>query len=207
MGGVLLLLAFEIWFDWIPPYPESEIGTKGGYSVLSFAILYLLARAIKLYGLPKWFSKYSLIIYFVCSLTLAFSGQFVNKFVDKDVSFLVFSYINPIVIISSLAFFMSFERLHVHSKFINHIAQSTLAILLGHTAIYFLYTKQFNYLYNHFSGIQVVVYWALAIAIVFFVTLAIDQIRLLLYKPIKKWIKGNIQNDDIFDINQSRFNV
>ena len=74
------------------------------------------------------------------------------------------------------------------------------AVLLGLSAIFFLYTKQFKYLYDHFSGWQVVGYWALAIIIVFCASIAIDQIRLLLYKPIEKLMKQKIKNNEIIPI-------
>ena len=93
---------------------------------------------------------------------------------------------------------MIFEQMDIQSNFINHIAKSTLAVLLGHSAIFFLYTKQFKYLYDNFSGIQVVVLWALAIALVFCASIMIDQIRLLLYKPIENLLKAKIKNNNLF---------
>lgn len=198
-GGVIALIIIELWFDWLPPAPIVRIGAQSGYSVLSFAILYLMARAIRLYGLPQWFKKNSFFIYVGCSLMLGFSA-YIGTMLGHDVTGLCFPYINPIVIISSVAFLMMFERLNITSKFINHLAKSTLAVLLGHSAIFFLYTKQFKYLYDHFSGLQVVGYWALAIIIVFCASIAIDQIRLLLYKPIEKLMKKYIKNNEIIPI-------
>ena len=119
-----------------------------------------------------------------------------------DISKLGYSYINPIVILSSVAFLMIFEQMDIQSKFINHIAKSTLAVLLGHSAIFFLYTKQFKYLYDNFSGIQVVAFWALAIIIVFGASIMIDQIRLLLYKPIENYMKAKIKNNNIFEFEE-----
>ena len=192
-GGVIILLLYELWFDWMPPYPETRIGAKNGYSVLSFIILYLLARAVKLYGLPQQFSKWSFFIYTGCSLMIALVAQVTEN------QRLCFAYNNPLVILSSLAFLMMFKGMNLQSKLINHLAKSTLGVLLGHSAIFFLYTKQFKYLYDHFSGIMVVAYWTLAIAIVFSASIAIDQIRLLLYKPIEKMIKVKIKTNNIFD--------
>lgn len=193
-GGVIILLLYEFWFDWLPPYPESRIGAKNGYSVLSFMILYLLARAVRLYGLPQWFKKRSFLIYTCCSLIIALIAKGTGNQVQ------CYAYINPLVILSSLSFLMMFDGLKLQSKVINHLAKSTLAVLLGHTSIYFLYTKQFKYLYDHFSGINVVAYWTLAVAVVFCASIAIDQIRLLLYKPIEKWLKVTIKKNNIFDL-------
>ena len=195
VGGVFSLLFIEIWFGWLPPYPESGIGTKGGYSMLSFIILYLLARTIRLYGLPEWFKKFSLIIYVVLSIltgVLSYLGYYAGIFV---------LYCSPFVILSSVAFLVMFEKMSLHSKFINHIAKSTLAVLLGHTSISLLYTKQFKFLYDNFSGLKVVSYWILAVAIVFCISVLIDQIRILIYKPIENQLKLCIKNNNIFGIN------
>ena len=88
--------------------------------------------------------------------------------------------------------------MNIQSNIINHFAKSTLACLLGHTAIYFLYTKQFKYLYEHFSGIEVVAYWFLAVVIVFGGSVLLDQLRLLIWKPISKWLSEHIKNNTLF---------
>ena len=196
---VIALLIIEIWFDWLPPHPSFTLGTNGGHSVVSFLILYLLARAIQLYGLPVWFYKNSLYIYIVCSFLLAFFGLCVHGN-DKMVKW-VFYDNNPVVILSSVAFLLTFEKMKLkQSKFINHVAKSTLAVLLGHSAIFYIYTKQFNYLYNHFSGHQLIFYWALAVIIVFCASIAIDQLRILLYNPLENFLKNTIRNNNIFEL-------
>ncbi len=198
IGLVALLLLSEIWFDLLPPNPDIKLGSNRGYSVLSFIILYLLARAIRLYGLPRWFKKYSPYIYIICSLVL---GVLAHSLLSAGkigaINKYCFAYNNPIVILSAVAFFIMFEKLHFQSRILNYFAKSTLAILLGHTAISFLYKKQFLYLYNHYSGVEVVVYWAVSIIIVFCGCIIIDQIRLLLYRPIERLMKSKIKNNYI----------
>lgn len=195
---VLLLLFIEIWFDWLPPRPAAKIGANNGYSVLSFAILYLLARAIRLYGLPSWFKKISPLVYVGCSLTLGFAAYFGTR-MGLYVINLCFSYINPLVLLSSIAFLTMFEQMHFQSRFINYIAKSTLAVLLGHSAIFFIYTKQFKFLYDNYSGVQVIAYWSLAILIVFCASIAIDQLRILLFRPLEQLINKRIKNNLIFE--------
>lgn len=198
LRGVISLIAVEVWFDLLPPNPAVSLGTQRGYSVLSFAVLYLLARYIRLYGLPTWFKKHSLLIYLFFSLSLggvAYLGKMTGH---SGIDVFLFAYNNPIVIVSSVAFLSSFERIKIQSKFINHLAKSTLAVLLGHSAIFFLYTKQFKFLYDNFTGIEVVALWALAIAIVFVASILIDQLRLLLWKPINSWLTNHIKNNNIY---------
>ena len=198
VGVVAALLVVEIWFDWIPPYPRISLGTNGGHSVLSFLILYLMSRTIRLYGLPMWFKRLSPFIYIGCSLLLAFGWVVLLNGYENKVGWVYFDN-NPIVILSSLAFLVTFEQIKIGQvKFINHIAKSTLAVLLGHSAIFFIYTKQFKYLYDNFSGIQVMGYWALAIIIVFCASIAIDQLRLLMWKPIEMQLRKRIKKNELF---------
>lgn len=199
LGGVIFLLIIEMWFDWLPPHPDVKLGAQNGYSVFSFAVLYLLGRVIRLYGLPHWFKKTSVSIYVICSLLLGTIAHLGVKMGHHGVQSLCFSYINPFVILSSIAFLVTFEKMSIRSQLVNHIAKSTLAVLLGHSAIFFLYTKQFKYIYDNFSGIQVVGLWILSIVIVFTASIVVDQIRLLLYHPIERLMKSKIKSNNIFE--------
>lgn len=160
-------------------------------------VLYLLARYIRLYGLPDWVKKYSLWIYLICSIVLG-AVAYLGKVNGYGVYSIIFAYSNPVVVLSSVTFLMTFDKMNIQSKVINHIAKSTLAVLLGHSAIFFLYTKQFKYLYEHYTGIEVICYWALAIAIVFVASILIDQLRLLLWKTISGWLTAHIEHNNIY---------
>ena len=133
----------------------------------------------------------------MCSIVIASTAYGCQLVGHNSITKIIFAYSNPLVILSSVAFLIAFEKLKIHSSLINHLAKSTLAVLLGHTSIVFLYTKQFKYLYDNYSGLQAAGYWALAIAIVFCASIAIDQLRLLLYNPIEKLIKQKIKNNEI----------
>lgn len=197
---VISLLFIEIWFDLLPPTPVVSLGTQRGYSVFAFIVLYLMARALRLYGLPEYFKKISPFVYLGCSLMLGFMAYVLKQHGFVRLNDLLFAYNNPIVILSSVAFLLMFEKMNIQSKVINYIAKSTLACLFGHVAIMFLYKKQFLFLYNNMTGIQMVGYWALSVLIVFCASIAIDQIRLLLYKPIEKLMKRKIKNNEIIPI-------
>lgn len=200
-GGVIVLLLYEMWFDWLPPRPDGNgIGANQGFSVFSFAILYLLSRAVRLHGLPNWFKKYSFAIYVICSFTIAVVAYvaYVLK-LDEVAGISYYSYINPLVILSSVAFLTMFSRINMQSKVINHLAKSTLAVLFGHSAITFLYTRQFRWLYDNCSGIKIIEYWILSVFLVFVACIAIDQIRLLLYRPINDFLKRKIRDNNLFE--------
>ena len=194
---VFALLIIEVWFDWLPPYPTVKLGTQSGYSVFSFAVLYLLSRAIRLHGLPQWFKRFGLVIYIGCSVILALVAHAFVCYGCPENAKLWFAYTNPLVVVSSVAFFVIFEQLRFQSNLVNYIAKSTLACLFGHVSILFLYSRQFKYLYDHFSGVKVVGCWILAIAIVFCASIAVDQVRLMLYRPLENLLKRKIKNNEI----------
>lgn len=119
------LLMLELWFDWLPPTPDVKIGAHNGYSVLSFMIIYLIARFIRLHGLPEWFKRTSLLIYVVCSVLTALLIH-LSVAVGNDRAVSMFrAYDSPIIILSSVAFFSIFEKIKIQSSIINHIAKST----------------------------------------------------------------------------------
>ena len=198
VGVVVSLLILELWFDWLPPNPVIKLGSHNGYSVLSFLILYLLARTIRLYGLPNWFKKISPLVYIVCSVLSALLIQMSVAGGHPWAVTMFRAYNSPIIILSSVAFLVMFERMKIQSKFINHIAKSTLACLLGQMAISSLYSRQFKFLYENYSGWKIIGFWLLAIVVVFVGSVLMDQLRLLLWKPINGWLITKLKKDNIF---------
>ncbi len=191
----VLLLSLEVWFDWVPPFVH--IGYIGGYSALHFLTIYLIARYIRLYGLPLWFRKWSLFIY-IFSTFLVATAYYAKKN-GLYMPFNIYELSNPITNISSFAFFSLFEQWNIgNSKVINHVAKSTLSILLGHVAIGFLYRSQFSYIYNQYDGLQLVVYWIIAIVTLLISIVIFDQLRIMLYKPIGANLKRVIKNNELF---------
>lgn len=181
-----------MWFDLIPPYPNLRLGSNEGYSFFSFGVMYLIGRAIKLFGVPVILRNNSVFFYLLSSLMTAILAFNVNHFR------IPFAYNSPFVIIASVCFLISFERISFSSRFINHIAKSTLAILFGHASIIAVYKLQFGWLYNHYFGLTQVLYWIFALTIVFVASVLIDQLRLLFWKPINQWLKRVIINNHIF---------
>lgn len=190
-GGVLSLLIIEVYFDWIPPQPSFSLGTQGGYSVLSFMIIYMLARAIKIYGLSNWLQKYTILIFVVSSLITTGMALML-----ENMRWWCIAYTNPFVIISSAAFFCTFERMrNWNSKVINWIAKSMLSCLLGHIGLATLYKAQFSFLYTHYSGIILISLWLSAVLVAFIVCVLIDQLRLFLWNKIELLVKKTRTNN------------
>ena len=188
----------EIWFDLLPPHPRVLLGSQRGYSVLSFFALYLLARYIRLYGVPQWLRKYSLLIYLLCSIILSVSAFLCIK-TGHPASRFIYAYSNPLIIISAVSFLLTFEKIHLgENRVVNHIAKSTLAVLLGQSAIFFLYPSQFRFIFNSFPTMKMLAFWVLSVAIVFLASIVVDQLRLLLWKPLEKSLRTQITQNEMF---------
>lgn len=188
------LLIYEIWFSFFPALAAIEPGFYHGYSVLSFSILYLIARYLRIYGIPKWITKISFILYIFCSFLIGFSAYYIfingSKIGLKSSYFIrMYDYNNPLVILSAFSFFISFEKVDIGNKrWINHIAKSTLAVLLihGSAAINPPMKQYFNQLLGLFLEKPFILcgLWVLGIIVIFILSVLIDQVRIVTYKLI-----------------------
>ena len=153
-----------------------------GYSALSFCGLYLLAQYVKRFILPKLSNKNviggGLILYAICTLlmliieflSICFSVPVLN----------MFSYINPLVILSSISVILVFSQIKITSRIINWIAASCFAVFLIHTNVNLCvpYYKSFvNYLYDTFDGFLCIGVMLLFMLMVFVFSVLLDQIR------------------------------
>lgn len=193
LGGVLLfLILHQVWFGYFPSLADVSPGYQWGYSIMSFATLYLIARYVRLVGLPKWISKFSLWIYLTCTILITieayvllylFTGK--SDHIPEGLNHYVYAYNNPIVIISALSFFLFFEKLKIKpSKVINYMAKSVLAVLLIHGSgvLNPPMINYFNTIYKTYGGISLFVLWVIGLLVIFLISFLIDQIRLYSYK-------------------------
>lgn len=180
------LFAIQTVYGWT----GSMIDFDRGYSVLSFVGLYLLARYVKLHGgalfsLNKWAD---LAIYIGLSLILAVAYYTAVMLDLGEVSSHLFVYINPLVIASALFLLLFFSKIDFRSKAVNYIARSAFAVYLLHLNVKvwdsFLDTCFRFYAGNGFPRAFFMI--LLFILSLFAVAILIDQIRLLLWKPLEK---------------------
>ena len=96
----------------------------------------------------------------------------------------LFSYINHIVILSSISILLVFSQVSLKSKMVNWVAASCFAVFLVHTNVNLCvpYYKSFiNHLYNGYEGIMCVGLMLLFILAVFVFSILLDQIRKLFF--------------------------
>lgn len=186
------IIIFVFWFDIFPAVSQIPLGIQRGYSVFHFIVMYLIGKYIYLYDVPSVVFKHSFLLYFLSSFALFILVYFVQIFSETD--FLIkklFAYSNPIIIFSSICFFISFKKISFGiNKVINYLAQSVLAVLLIHSceeAIIFLH-PYYHFLYDQYSGFICVILWLISILTVFFISVLVDQIRIFSYKYISSKI-------------------
>ena len=185
---LICFFAFQTIYGWTDSAPEFSYGC----SVVSFAGLYLLARYLRFYPL-RLLSKRGLClsVYLALSLILAYIvWELIAQdfYTDHSVS-VAFSYINPLVVISSLALFFTFVNTEVpYSKTINWIATSAFSVYIIHiNGFLFPYFRETVwYIYSHYPTVARGVLILFFLMAVFSICVLWDKIRLSVWRMAEK---------------------
>ncbi len=186
-----LLLFFIIEF--LLGFMNDQLEVKDGYSLFSFAGIYLVGRYLKLY--PERFSSWRGRNFFLSylGLTLAQSlALLVYAYVTKEsiigspLTYKFLRYVSPINIAASILLFLAFSRLSLRSTIINWVSSSTLAVYLIHCnprliGRYTGFIKGLNEQYPTATFIVLVIGFILA---VFAGSILIDKLRQLLWQRV-----------------------
>ena len=192
---LLLLIIYQTYFDCITGANSTEFDS--GYSLMSFSIIYLIARYIRIYGVPAILIKWSGTMYIISSVLLFTVSIVLVKLRYHSALYKVFAYDNPIVIFSTICFFLYFLKMKVtNSKLINIVAKSTLGVLLFHastsaTPTVWTYMKHIFIQLAHNISIVNMFLWLTIVVVIFIVATTIDQIRVYLSDKIFEKIKIN----------------
>lgn len=171
---VLFYLYQTIW-GFLGPNPS----VSHGYTVFSFIGLYLLARYMRLYYKGERQNKTWLWGYLIAA------GLNVVAYYTAPERVVVTSYCNPIVVFEALCLMMYFSGLKVkHSPFVNKVAASCFAVYLLHAspAVMGQYMMICKKVYEFGDGIVAILGIAIVMAAFFVAAIAIDQLRLKLWK-------------------------
>lgn len=196
---LLMLFGYSFWFGFMPIPGATNLGEfSRGYSIMSFCLIYLLARYFNLYGAPKWLVNNGFIIYVLLSMILAIGFCIALRFSIETLMSIWYNYNNPLIILSAVAFFFGFNKINMPKlKFVNHVAKSCLGVLLFHNS-YFAFRSveyflrgYYNNIYDKYSGLLLIILWVIGILATFVVAVIIDQIRLLLSNRIIFAIENN----------------
>ena len=164
----------------------------GGYSALSFIILYIIAAYLHKY--PFKLSSFSpaldLIIYLFLVITITVVAFFGGESMLGG-SRSVLDYNNPFVIVSSVFFFLFFAKIQIQSKTINWLAVSSFAIYLIHMNFIVkpYYRSLFLKLSESIAGWSWLVFPMIIVSVGVFCML-IDKIRLFVWNKVWPVLKG-----------------
>ncbi len=169
-GYALILL-----YDFVLRQPV--LGSEGGYSVLWFGYLYLLARYMRRYGMDLIMRyRWPILIMVVSLQSLLFFGGFIGL-----------RYTNPLILLEAVCLIFIFRNWHFHSKSINTVAAGVLmAYLLHMQPILVPYIRKF--LLDRYAALGYWQYMLLAVAlsvVVLFVAILFDKVQSTILKKIR----------------------
>jgi hypothetical protein len=126
---LILFFVFQTIYGWLNLFGAHWF--EGGFSMISFIGLYVLARYVRMYVNLNRSMGFYLSIYLVIGLGLGLLSLLL-AFLGIPIFGRLLTYTNPLVIIMSLALLLSFSKLRFQNIFVNKMASSCLAIYLLH---------------------------------------------------------------------------
>ena len=183
------ILLFTVVILYYGFYREMEFA-GAGYSLSNFVFLYFIGGYLKRYvpNTPKLRIS-SLSVYFLGSILLWCLTIYAENSDISSVWLSTVQYNHPLLVVSSIAFFLFFTTLHFSSKAINFIAPYSLAVYILHENVYFN-QKIYSYIGDCYfaanSWGRVLMLFAIILAI-WSMGYTIDIIRRGLTYPIEKW--------------------
>ena len=100
-------------------------GSQRGYTIVNFALMYIIGAYLRLRGLEK-LSKRRLALTLMLSILVMTVWAAWNRNTAWE-------YCNPLVILTAVLTFLLFDQLKIcDSKYINHLAKGTFSVFLLH---------------------------------------------------------------------------
>jgi hypothetical protein len=159
---------------------------SNGYSPMSFMGLYLLARYMRLY--PSWFAKFDksvdVTLYFLVSLITALCSLSMTYFFGK-VGTVLFQNSCPLMIISSVYFFLFFTKISFQNNYVNWVSASCFAAYLVHCSPFIFYPYYINIIKCWFEKESIapfLLYTSGLIAFFFIFSILFDKVRIMVWK-------------------------
>ena len=159
---------------------------SNGYSPMSFMGLYLLARYMRLY--PSWFAKFDksvdVTLYFLVSLITALCSLSMAYFFGK-VGTVLFQNSCPLMIISSVYFFLFFTKISFQNNYVNWVSASCFAAYLVHCSPFIFYPYYINIIKCWFEKESIapfLLYTSGLIAFFFIFSILFDKVRIMVWK-------------------------
>lgn len=181
---LISFFAFQSTFNWLV---DGASWISWGYSLPSFAGLYLLARYMHIYRpkITRFHYRTDICLYLGFVIFNTLSAFFLMQ-IGKG-SWL-YVYTSPLVIMGGGFFLLFFSKLTLKSRFINWVAVSAFSVYLTHANAYLAkyYNGTILRWFNENSTFSFILCTATLIIGVFIVSVLLDKVRILLWNWIKK---------------------
>lgn len=200
---LLTFFSFQFLYGWAF---ESTRWLVAGYSLPSFIGLYLLARFMRLHPLKCWqLSRWiDLGIYLVIVAFLTISMFVIKQHAGRGGA--LYFYICPLVIVGAMHLMLFFSKFSFRSRVVNWLAISAFAAYLTQSSSFIgkpFYDEIILGWFNNEPRSQFIIYTGLLVLAVFFGSIMIDKLRILLWelasKPFSKHLSMSVQSDKVHD--------
>lgn len=161
--------------------------TKGGYSFLHFLTIYTFARYVSIYNIKINSPLTKFILISLLNSILAIGTHYlIPGFISK-----FYMYNNPLLLLSAFLLFSWFNQTQTReNKFIYRIATASLAVYLihGNSYIFNLMEIVLPGLFEYNKYLVIIVLFPILSVNIYLISTLIEEIRLILLKPINKKI-------------------
>ena len=192
MYMLIAFFTFQTIYSWIT---GAAAFFMGGYSTISFMGLYLLARYTRLYPNKLTTLSYKTDLLIFCLSVIVITGvSYISIIAGTNInpkflffSSIMYSYVNPIVILMSLYILLFLSKIPFSNNFVNWLGASSFAVYLFHTHSNLFdpyFRKHILYIGNQFNGIGFLFVVLAYLVFVFLLAVMIDQIRLYIWRRI-----------------------
>lgn len=169
-------------------------GFYSGYSPWSFMGLYLLARYMRLY--PNKFTQFDksvdLMVYFFFSLLTAILSLSMTYWWGKVGTFL-FQNSSPLIIVSTVYFFLFFTKITLGSRFVAWVSASCFAAYIVHCSPFVFYPYYVGIIkswYDTENSIFFFLYTSGFILSFFVVSILLDQVRIRVWNLLCRYFSS-----------------
>ena len=125
---VITSINFAIGFVFDPKY----LGVFNGYSLIGFISVYLWGQAFSEYFKIKRGRLFYLSIYIISCLGIFLMFYISLKYINHLIAWKMFSYNNPLVMISAISFFFLFKSFKIYNTKILYFSSAALGVYLIH---------------------------------------------------------------------------
>lgn len=187
-------LACFFTFEFVYGFATDSGMFSSGYSIISFAGLYLLARYARRstgrwtrLGAGTYLAAYAAIMLTGAALYIAIIGLTGHGDGGR-----LISYTSPFVIAGSLALVLAFSRIRLQSRAVNSMARSCPAVYLihFHPLVLPFYTALFSGLYARLGGAAFAAAAALCLTAIFAGCIAADRVRLMCWNYVNRRLQS-----------------